>query len=507
MQKLIELSHLVTGVISEKNLRTLFKDNQTDPKAYVLLNGIITGRYKTDAQAAFDLYNQTASAKNYLMLKGRVKNKLLSLVFSMDLSKRIRSNYVKMNHACNKKLFAARQLIMLGYRNVVIEVVKDAFKTAQKYHFTEMQLASARLLRDHEVFTGSRKKAIEYDGIIELLSRTFSTELEIENCFQTIRLHFRTSAVASKEVLALASYYYQSANTQYKKTFAKTNGMTGNIFRIAIYYHHLKNDHNKVLEACSKFEEYLEKNPLFNDLGVIAEINMQKLDTSLYLKKYEAGKASAAKCLSIFKKGISNWIVVNELYFLLCLQTGKYEEAKKILHEVKSDAVLKNASDDRIERWKIFEAFLYYTLPESPNQKKININKFVNEVPVFSKDKTGFNLSIIVAQILLLVKLGDFDKVMDKYESLKSYSQRNVKADQNPRSFYFIKMLLTMIRNDFDFEKTENAASKYFDKLVESTIGKHGKLETLEVIPYDVLWPSLLEHLKLFGKEKIERMN
>ena len=251
------------------------------------------------------------------------------------------------------------------------------------------------------------------------------------------------------------------------------------------------------------FSNYLEANPNFADLGVIAEINIQKLDTCLYLRKYAIGKASVIICESIFNKGTSNWVVIKEIYYLLCIHTGNYNEAASILKEVKGRKNFSEFNKDRIERWKIFEAFLSYILPARKGRRKFNVHKFVNEVPVFSRDKIGYNFSIIVAQLILLVKEGDFDRVMDKYESLKSYARRYIKKDRSPRSYYFVKMLLTMIKYDFNPEKTEAIAAKHFDKLCASRIGNQGELETLEVIPYDVLWPDLLEKLRAHSSKMI----
>ena len=123
-------------------------------------------------------------------------------------------------------------------------------------------------------------------------------------------------------------------------------------------------------------------------------------------------------------------------------------------------------------------------------------------MPIFSKDKTGYNLSIIIAQIVLLVKLNDFDKVMDKFDSLKSYAQRYINKKRNPRSFYFVKMLLLMVKYDFDYEKTKRIAEKFFIKINQSKIGNQGLLEYLEVIPYDILWQDLMEKLKSTANEK-----
>jgi hypothetical protein len=53
-----------------------------------------------------------------------------------------------------------------------------------------------------------------------------------------------------------------------------------------------------------------------------------------------------------------------------------------------------------------------------------------------------------------------------------------------------------MIKYEFDKGKTEQIASKFYEKLKSTHIGEQNELETLEVIPYDLLWPKLLQHLE-----------
>jgi hypothetical protein len=207
------------------------------------------------------------------------------------------------------------------------------------------------------------------------------------------------------------------------------------------------------------------------------------------------GKQSADVCRGLFNPGYINWLIFLEYYFMLCLHTQNYDEAQKVFNEVIKHPKFASYPAERMEKWKIFEAFLFYILPDNSKQKRFNVFKFINEVPIFSKDKRGYNLSIIIAQISLLIKMGDFDKVMDKFASLKSYLMRYISKSRNPRSFYFVKMLLLLVKYDFDPVKAKSIANKFFIKLKQSKLGNQGELETLEVIPYDILWVDLLEKL------------
>lgn len=490
MKKMIEMSQLVTDFVDLDGLKHLFKQNAYDPKSFKLLEGIISGKYKEDKDASMDIYSNTPEIKSYLMLKSRTKERMLNLLFTMDNSKRMKSGYQKALYLCSRNIIAARLLILRGMRNVAIDYLKTALAVSKKFQFTDLELLAARLLRLHESFAGTENKMNSYDKRIKDISALLLDETEMEELLERVYVQLRKTASPKDMLLKIIANSYKKANVLIKKN--SSHNLLLNYFRIAIYYHHNHGNHYDVIKTCEECEKYLTQNIVFTDHVMLSEMALQKLDTSLYLRDYNLGKDSADVCRGLLNPEYINWIIFLEYYFLLCLHTQNYNEALKVFNEVVKHPKFSTYPPERLEKWKIFEAFLFYILPENTRQKSFNVFKFINEVPIFSKDKRGYNLSIIIAQIALLIKMGDFDKVMDKFNPLKSYSGRYVSKSRNPRSFYFVKMLLLMVNYDFEPEKTKSIANKFLIKLKQSKLGNQGELETLEVIPYDILWDDLM---------------
>ncbi|MBL0341456.1 MAG: hypothetical protein IPP71_11235 [Bacteroidetes bacterium] len=260
-------------------------------------------------------------------------------------------------------------------------------------------------------------------------------------------------------------------------------------------------DYTNAIKIASDCEAYLKSKPHLIQRVRLGEMNLHKLYGSLHLRDYENGTSFATNCMTLFNPGTLNWLIFLEYYFLLCLHTKNYIKAKEVFNQVIGHSSFKLYPAQSKEKWKIFESFLNYAIPSSvPGSKKFNVAKFINEVPIFSKDKAGYNLSIIISQIILLINLKDFSKILDKAEPLKQYASRYIKKEKNPRSYYFIKMLLVMVNYDFDSKKTAQIANKFFIKLKESHLGLQSELETLEVIPYDVLWPEIISKLEASEK-------
>ena len=57
-------------------------------------------------------------------------------------------------------------------------------------------------------------------------------------------------------------------------------------------------------------------------------------------------------------------------------------------------------------------------------KKPFRINKFLNEVPIYSKDKRGSNISILIIHVFYLFINKKYDLILNRLESIKAYSHQ-----------------------------------------------------------------------------------
>ena len=53
--------------------------------------------------------------------------------------------------------------------------------------------------------------------------------------------------------------------------------------------------------------------------------------------------------------------------------------------------------------------------------KQFRLNRFLNSVPNYSKDKQGLNVTILVLQVLIQISRREFGHVIDRMEPLGTY--------------------------------------------------------------------------------------
>jgi hypothetical protein len=122
--------------------------------------------------------------------------------------------------------------------------------------------------------------------------------------------------------------------------------------------------------------------------------------------------------------------------------------------------------------------------------------RFLNEVPIFAKDRRGMNIPILIFHILYLVLTKRYDEVIDRNEAIEKYTSRYLKKDDNYRSNCFIKMLLQI--QDAGFHKTAviRHADKYVKMLAKMPLDFANQSHDIEIIPYEDLWKMVLDSLE-----------
>lgn len=180
-----------------------------------------------------------------------------------------------------------------------------------------------------------------------------------------------------------------------------------------------------------------------------------------------------------------------------------YNELYRLAYTALSKPIIERFSQQK-QAWLIKEAYVQFLaelgyvdqdIIDNTEAKKFRINKFLNEVPMYSADKTGQNVSILIIQLLWLIKDKKLDQVIEKLESLNQYTYRYLKNDDTYRYNCFIKMLLRIPKGNFHPFLT----TKYTEDLYKKLKAKESKLAEfsleVELIPYEDLWEMTMTML------------
>lgn len=501
MEDLIELTQLVSRQ-KVKRIEILGQANKYSQKSELLYDLIASGKIKTNEQAALALYeNQESSKENLRKLKHRLKDKLINTLFFIDMEKVALSEVQKSYMEICRAYTATEILLERGAKKTGLAIAKKTLKKTKEFEFTRISFLLSAALRKYSALAGRHKDFIYYKNECKEFEKILQAETLAEEFYYTLILNYSTTKSSRKEVLkkelesSLIELEECKKNVNsYRFSYLYYLGMA--------FYYVSQNNMELTIQTCKnslaffKSHKKLRKATLFN-------FNLQLLNCYLRLKKFKEGQDCFLENRNYVKAGTLNWSHNTMSFVLICLHTQNYQEAYNVFLDTISSPSFKKLSDARKQDWFITQSYIEFLIlrkkinPETRNKDRPNFKlyKFLNDTPIFSKDKRGANISILVIQILLQLEMKQYQRVIDRVDSLNQYVFRYLRKDETFRSNCFLKMLLLIPKADFNRIRTERYAQALYNKLLSSGETGSEQSSEIEYIPYEDLWEFAKELL------------
>ena len=497
MNKLIEIAEVVKTVkISSADFLNTKKTSQS--KTQKLYYGLLTGKFKTDQAAAKSIFNENSTSYNYKNLKRYLRQKMLNTVFFVEPKK----SYGEFNAVyifCCKNFFIAKILLNLGARVSGIDLCQKVFRRAQEVELTEFLVESSRYLRLHHGSRNGDLKMFEfYHEVFVTQSKILEAERLAEEYYIRITLPLVRTVNVSQENIDNAEKFIQELEPlmeQYQSPVLYFYG-----YYLKILFAQFINDYQMLIEECQKaisffeLKDYTYANPLrvfYHNLLV----------GYTQLKEYQAGKLAAEKSAQLVLSGTHSWYVHKELHLILAFHSKELEEAYKIIEEALNHKKFKLLDAVTKEKWSLYKAYIHFFAllgeVDVPNKGVLTfrMGRFLNNIPIFSKDKRGLNIPILIIQIVFMIIQKDYNRSIDRFEAIKKYVSRHVNKGDNYRSHYFINMLLALPENSFHKVAVLRRTEDWYKKLLSRPLKVANQGHEIEIIPYEDLWAYILDSL------------
>ena len=443
--------------------------------------GILQNQWRTNEQAGKAIWPDTPEVNRKVYLS-RLKKSVLDRIVEATLRHKGVSSYQVAQFDCWRKLAAVHILYALGIRKGSTWLAKKTLKKAIRYDLTEIVASLAMVLEIHESISGDPKEFEKYAKMADYYRRLFEAENKAVRYFTKLSSYFSNSKADSKELVNLAAQYIE----ELKKDLPEFPS-----FRYTYYTYHIMathaqmvNDHLALDKICEEALAFFEKKSYPTPRAVKFSFTFKPISAALQLKDYPAAQRYINEALEMVEPGSYNRIICLIYQAILGFHSDQFELVQ--------DAIKRGASNRKYpaveEQWKIIEA--YANLMDIDTGRPFRVSRFLNEVPIYSKDKRGNNISIIILQILFHLKLKEKGKIIDKMEALKMYAYRYLRRDDTFRSNCFIHMLICLPKAHFHPIALERHAKKYSDRLGSYQGGE------VEIIPYEKLWELVLVLLR-----------
>ncbi len=485
-----------------KKHRTHYRDDTGLPinknsKIYKLVKGLSDGSYENEDSAAQALYGTDANHINFKRLKYRLQNRLLNSLFLIDPEKIFNSSLDKDYFMVSQLQTICGILSQMGEVKLSSTLAKSGLQKAKNAYNPYAGLNLALLIRSYATNIGDLKKFHKYNAEVTHFQQYINAEIKLSTMYSEYKAFAanpKTEAYQVKEMLSSFLTEIENISIDYSPRtvyFA---------YNIILHDRLINRDIPGTIACC---QEGLKKMKPFNRPNLDSLFYFAMVEGHILLREFEKG--SILIFSRIENKSLSHFNTLSSIYYYatLCLTTENYQQLGEALQLFKENKIDKSQVIFFQENFTIFE-MLYYILvkidkikPTYPVKSKIRITKFINDLPVFSKDKKGINTLILFVQFLLLLIKKDYGTVIDRVDKLRAYDQKYLRKEDSFRITCFVKMILLIPKHNFHPVAVQRHAAPYLKKLAEHKENNWNWKDTnVETIPYENFWKLFIEVLE-----------
>ena len=495
MKKLKTLVDLLSPMrIKQIDILSSKLSNKT--KLMQLYEGIRTGTFQDDKQAIIALYGPETPNTSYSKLKNDLECRLINLLIAADLTNNKMNSRQKAYFKYFKNWAAANILIRIGNIDDAIRILEKTLKHFQKHEFTFLALETAKLLRNHYFrHIGDFKKGTYYDELTNLYLQQYTADVKISGYLERI--------VAQR---VKAKHYKADFTSTINSYFEKAKSILPSKLNGDLYYRFKMIELNKLMHVhdyqrtsalCEEVVDYFESNYKDYRTYIIITLNSWII-CCIQLKDYQQAIRLSEKAEDYLKVGEFNWFKFMEYRTQLAFYQEDYTMAYETYIKVIKHPKLATMPKHIQEEWKLYEAYCQfirlagYVKGRPANVNKFRVQRFLNELYVFNHDKKGLNITITMIHLCFQIMYGQWNLIIDKMEALEKYRQRHLSSKKHERSNIFTKMLMTLVKNNFDSQKMNLNIEHLKQSLAQIPLDELNTIHEVEIIPYEKLWDILV---------------
>ena len=498
MKDLLELAQIVTRT-KLRNVELLGTSSQPDgevSKIQQFYDMLQDGIVNDDDSAAHELYGEDKNASKYQKLRGTVKERLINALFIIDLKSASYSDRQTAYYECYRQWAAAKILLGKQARTTAITICRKLQKIARKFEFTELLVDILHTMRlYHGTIEGDFKKYSQYNTDFKHQQDVWIEENRAEELYIDLSIGYVNTKSTKLEIKEKAVQYYNQIKEALNTHDSYQLHLCGRLIEASQYTS--VNDYKNTLTVCDDAISFFASKAYKANVP-LQIFYYQKLICHLQLRQFSDALEAAKECDVFLENGTFNWFKLQETYFLLYIHQQQYQNAYEILKKVRTHTGFENLPENVRETWLISAGYIYFlqktgNICEDETSRSFRLSRFLNEMEVFSKDKKGMNITIIILELLIQLAEGNFDYLIDRREAVDKYRKRYIKGDELKRSHLFMKMMLQLPRNAFDIATIEEKVSKDYAELEGTPIELANQAFEIEVVPYEHLWKIVMK--------------
>lgn len=498
MENLYELAR-----ITKRNRRVMDclippDDNSPLKKLFLIL---YSNEVLDDNECMIEIYGKRKLVA-FSRLKSRLKDIFYQGVFIQNLNEdngEPKSSEINSTH---KQTVIARILRENNANKLAIELLEKSIIKTIKYHVTENVLSQARILSlNYSSVDYNKYKFEKYLSIQEKYLRIYEWEIRAENFFLELqRTTIQSLGNPSDETKKKARNFVKILS---EVKDIKSHNFIYNKFRVMASYYEYEKDYTSLLSLSETTLKEFNSAELKSSLPR-TNISLRRMWALIQAGRIDETVNIGLKELSKAIPGSVTWYRIAHYTLKGLMFRGDYKKAIDLISTMINHQKFSKLSENYREVFYTTLGYLHLVVEsgiagdKKDMQKKLpefKLGKFLNTTPVFSKDKRGINVSILLMHIAFLLQRKDYNAIIDRIDSLNQYAYRYLRKDDSYRSNCMIKMVIQMTKADFNPIRTERYTAELHKQFELVPLAGSGENIEIEMIPFETLWDIMVKAL------------
>lgn len=497
MKKLYELAEIC---LPHQNIVKALLEGKQNKYIWALYGLLNSGQILTNTEAMALILGKH-DVKHFSSIKGKMIDAFIKVISIQDVSN-VKSDirYNRVVESIRQNL-AARIVLYRGSRGLSMNLLESSLSDSTFEYLNYNVLDQIRLLTIHYGTVSYNKYKLnkyfslekEYSLILQNETKALSYYIELKKA----QLH--SLAEVGPEVIRLASKY------SIELAKLKVQSRTFNFYKFHVFVKRFEfnRDFHKLLTLCDNAEIEFSTKELYS-VSSITAVRQARLWTLIQLGRYSECIYKGLPELSREELAATNWYSFLHYTLKAYLYSANYEKAEELIaycinhkNYKRLNVELKEVADLHLGYIHLIKGSgLYKTNSPSENVlPNFKVGKYLNNTQVFSKDKRGINVSILLMHIAFLLQRKDYNAIIDRTDSLNQYAYRYLRKDDSFRSNCMIKMVIQMTKADFHPVRTARYTADLRKQLSHITLAGSGENIEVEIIPFEVLWDIMTKAL------------
>lgn len=491
------------------------KVNKENDRYWDFYVGIQKNKWDTEEEIAIYFGYKTKSDKGFRRLKEGLKERLLNCTFFIDLYTSEFSDYDRKCQESYRLALIAEWLQRRGANDIYFDIASKALSLAVEVRHPFLIVQVSAHLRG--VYALYPKYSKEFESVSKLFHQYKSIldwELSAQTDYLRVISTLNNRKGYKKEFAPVAAELF----SKYKDEILEEKSYMFQIYArtIGLYAIVLLHNWQKGLEFCEETIRFLEKYDEMSKKHIII-FKTHKSTCLLMLGRYEEAFLDLEANVGIKQEGKIFWFKNREIAAITSLYAEKYQQAWDLVQMATKHDRFSTISEVDQETWRLYEGYLQlicrinkeeYWSKDDSAASKFRLNRLLNEMPLYSQDKRGGNIPMLILQILFYVtELSEnkkaFDEITNRVEALRKYNDRNLDPDEeHVRSDCFISLLTLLPKFIYKPLDLAKAAHPLLAKMKGYQTDIIDNSFEVEVVPYERQWEWIMRYVNELSEKK-----